>query len=185
MEDYRININYAKALFLVAAETGQLEPVNADMRLVRQVCIENHILNVVMANPVIREDKKVAILNDLYAERVCRVTSLFLTFVVKKRRAINLKGIADAFIDLYRSNHNIVLSKLVTAVDPDSATLDAVRQAVGEHTHMEVDLEHTVDPSILGGFSVSFNNNMYDARLSSQMAKLRKEFSKNVYESKL
>ena len=42
-----------------------------------------------------------------------------------------------------------------------------------------------VDPSVIGGFSVDFEGNMYDATISSQIAKLRKEFSKNVYESKL
>ena len=62
---------------------------------------------------------------------------------------------------------------------------EAIRKAVGDHTHMEVELQHSVDPSILGGFSVVFDNNMYDARISSQVAKLRKEFSKNIYESKL
>ena len=135
MEDYRININYAKALFLVAAETGQLEPVNADIRLVRQVCIENHILNVVMANPVIREDKKVAILNDLYAERVCRVTSLFLTFVVKKRRAINLKGIADETPDVRADLVAQIKEKIKDAnyLNPQtiSATADRIMQAYG------------------------------------------------------
>lgn len=185
MEDYRININYAKALFLVASDTGHLDEVDHDMRLVHQVCSENHLLNVIFANPVIREDKKVGILKELFEDKVSRVTMLFLAFVVKKRRAVNLKGISNAFIELYRKERNIVLSQLVTANETDEATLQAVRKAVGDHTHMEVELQHGIDPSILGGFSVVFDNNMYDARLSTQVAKLRKEFSKNVYESKL
>ena len=61
----------------------------------------------------------------------------------------------------------------------------AVCDAVNRHTGKTVELTTKVDPSILGGFSVTYDNNMYDARISSQVAKLRKEFSKNVYESKL
>lgn len=185
MEDYRININYAKALFLVAMDTQQLDAVNDDMRLVNSVCAENHMLNTVFANPVIREDKKVAVLKELFESRVSKVSMLFMAFVVKKRRAVNLKGISNAFIELYRKERNIILSHLVTATEIDGEAQQAVRNAVGEYTKMDVELKTKVDPSILGGFSVTFDNNMYDARISSQVAKLRKEFSKNIYESKL
>ena len=185
MEDYRININYAKALFLVANDAGVLDEVNGDMRKVYRVCAENHVLNTVFANPFMREGKKVAILDDLFGAEVSKVSRLFLTFVVKKRRAVNLKGIANSFIELYRKHKGIVLSHLVTATELDGEALDAVRSRLGNYTQKEIELETTVDPEILGGFSVEFDGNMYDATLSRQVAQLRKEFSKNVYESKL
>ena len=56
MQDYRININYAKALFALAGETGQQEEVAEDMRLVNEVCSENRVLAVVFNNPVIWGD---------------------------------------------------------------------------------------------------------------------------------
>ena len=132
MDDYRININYAKALFLVASETNQLDAVSNDMRLVNHVCTENHVLNVIFSNPVIREDKKVGILNDLFGQHITKLSELFLSFVVKKRRAINLKGISNAFIELYRQERGIVLSQLVTATELDGETLDTVRKALGD-----------------------------------------------------
>ena len=78
-----------------------------------------------------------------------------------------------------------MLSHLVTATELDGEALDAVRSRLGNYTQKEIELETTVDPEILGGFSVEFDGNMYDATLSRQVAQLRKEFSKNVYESKL
>ena len=74
MENYRINTNYAKALFLVAADEGQLDAVNDDMRLVADTCADNHILSTVFANPVIPEHRKTAVLRDLFADRVSRVS---------------------------------------------------------------------------------------------------------------
>jgi F0F1-type ATP synthase delta subunit len=41
------------------------------------------------------------------------------------------------------------------------------------------------DPTMLGGFCVTFDNSMYDARIRTQIAKLLKEFSKNVYEKSI
>lgn len=182
MEDYRININYAKALFIVANDAGLLDDVCRDMRLVNSVCAENHTLNVVFANPVVREDKKVAILKDLFESRVNKVTMLFLAFVVKKRRTINLKGISNAFVELYRDDKDIVLSRLVTATEVDDEATRAVKEALMRYTKKNIELQSYVKPELLGGFSVTFDNNMYDASLSTAVNKLRKEFSKNDYE---
>ncbi|MBR3828362.1 MAG: ATP synthase F1 subunit delta [Bacteroidales bacterium] len=185
MENYRVNTNYAKALFLVAGDTDQLDAVNDDMRLVADTCAENHILSTVFANPVIPEHRKMAVLQDLFAARVSKVSMLFMDFVVRKRRSVNLRGIANAFVQLYRDHKGIVLSHLVTATPASEEVKKAVCQKVGAVTNKTVELETEVDPSILGGMSIAFDGNMYDARISTAVAELRREFSKNVYESKL
>lgn len=185
MSEYKININYAKALYQLAAETDQMEPVLADMRLVNNVCAENHELVVVFNNPVIKEAKKIAILEDLFGEKATRLTMLFLNFVVKKRRTINLKGISAAFIDLYRQNHGIIYSELVTAVEVDDESISDVKQLIADYTKHEVELNARVDNKMLGGFCMTFDNNMYDARLRTKLRKMRQAFDENIYEKKL
>ncbi|MBO7227282.1 MAG: F0F1 ATP synthase subunit delta, partial [Bacteroidales bacterium] len=76
MENYRINTNYAKSLFLLATDTEKVDVVYNDMRMVRDVFSENHVLNVVFANPVIKDSKKMAIANDLFGEKVDDLTML-------------------------------------------------------------------------------------------------------------
>ena len=44
---------------------------------------------------------------------------------------------------------------------------------------------NNVDKKMLGGFCMTYDNNMYDARVRTKIVKLRKEFSKNIYEKKL
>ncbi len=185
MEDYRINTNYAKALFLLASDEKQLDAVCEDIRLVKRVCEENHVLNVIFANPTLRADKKTGILKALFETRVTAVSMAFLAFVARKRRTINLKGIANSFLELYRKERGIILSELVTAVEADEETRLAVCKVVGEYTRKEVELQTSTNESIIGGFSITFDNNMYDARISSYIMQLRQEFSKNLYDSKL
>lgn len=182
MENYRININYAKSLFLLAIDTNKLDIVFDDMKLINKVCTENHVLNVVFANPTIKETKKVAIANDLFTDKVNELTLLFVNFVIRKRRAINLKGIANAYMDIYRKDKNIVLSELRTAIDVDDETRVLISKIIGKHTHKEVELNTITDNRMLGGFCMTFDNNLYDARLRTKISELRKEFSKNIYE---
>ncbi len=185
MERYRINVNYAKALFLLATDLHQEETVMHDMRLVHEVCKENHILTVVLSNPTLRESKKSAIITGLFRDKVSATSEAFVLFVLKKRRTINLKGIAAAYMDLYRASRGIVLSEVTTATEADASILDALRDKVAATTGKTVEMESKVDPRLLGGFRISYDNNMYDATLSTKMEQLRKEFSKNIYEKKL
>ena len=182
MENYRVNTNYAKSLFLLANEMNKLDTVFADMKLVEKTCTENHILTVVFANPTIKESKKIGIATDLLTGKVDELTLAFISFVIRKRRAISLKGIATSYMDIYRRNKNIVLSELRTAIDVDEETKVLISRIIGEYTNKTVELNAITDNKMLGGFCMSFDNNLYDARLRRKLAKLRNEFSKNIYE---
>ena len=185
MSDYRINTNYAKALLMLSTEEGQAEAVFEDMRLVGTVCKENHEFCVVFANPTLPVAKKQAIIEDLFKDRVTRLTLLFLAFVVKQKRSVNLRGISQSFMEQYRKSHGIVFSEVTTAVEVDDESLETLRRMVADYTHKEVEQVNRVDHRMLGGFRLMFDNNMYDARLRTKIRKLQQEFGKNIYESKL
>ena len=74
MNDYRINISYAKALLMTADEMSSADKVAEDMRLVNAVCRENRVLTAVFANPVIRADRKAAIVGELFGNRCGEVS---------------------------------------------------------------------------------------------------------------
>lgn len=185
MNDYRINISYAKALLMTAEEKSVAERVSEDMRLVNAVCKENRVLTAVFADPVIRPDRKAGIVQELFGEHCCEVSMAFLLFVVKKNRSVNLRGISDAYLGLYRESRGIVLTDLQTYQPTDTAAEETVKALVEKYTGKKVELNAHTDERMLGGFKLEFDHNMYDARLRTKILKLRKEFSKNIYESKL
>ena len=185
MNNYRVNINYAKALFMLATDRDQTDRVAEDMRLVGRVVSDNRELGVIFANPTVRYDKKTAIVEDLFSGAVSDETLAFLRFVVKKNRSVNLRGISEAYLGLYRESKGIVLGELVTHQETDDSAKAYVRRLIEEYTGKQVELHTTTDPHMLGGFKMEFDHNMYDARLRTKIMKLRKEFAKNEYESKL
>lgn len=185
MNSYRINTNYAKALFMVASETADIDRVADDMRLVGSVFAENRELNVLFANPTVRQDKKAAIVRDLFTDKVSDCTMTFLLFVVRKNRSVSLRGICDAYLSLHRDARGIVLSDLVTHQPIDDKARQTVIDLVAEFTGKQVELLDHTDPNMLGGFKLEFDHNMYDARIRTKIRKLRNEFAKNDYESKL
>jgi F-type H+-transporting ATPase subunit delta len=170
---------------MLAEELQEQKAVAIDMRLVNAVCTENHELNTVFRNPEVKMSKKVSIVDALFGEHVGKTSLAFLEFVVKKHRSVNLRGISAAYLDLFRESQGIVLSKFTTAEPVDQEVLDMVSQAIAAHTHKEVEMVAKTDPKIIGGFAMEFDNTIYDARLSTRLTKLRQQFEKNIYESKL
>ena len=185
MNNYRINTGYAKALFMLASDRGVADRVADDMRLVDSVMAENRELVAVFANPTVRYDKKTAVVRELFGAKVGEETMAFLVFVVKKNRSVNLRGISAAYLGMYRESRGVVLGELVTHQETDQEAKDYVRRLIEEYTGKQVELRTATDPHMLGGFKMEFDHNMYDARLRTKIMKLRKEFAKNEYESKL
>ena len=185
MSKYRINTNYAKALYMLAEETGSTERVEADMRLVGSVFAENRQLAALFANPTMPQAKKMAVLADLFDSRVCDATRLFLRFVVRKNRAVSLGQISEAYLDLYRQANGIVLGELVTHQPVDDAMRDRMSSLVSAYTGRAVELRERTDANMLGGFKLEFDGKMYDARIRTKIRKMRLAFANNEYESKL
>lgn len=185
MNNYRINNHYAKALLLLSIDMDVVDRVADDMRLVSSVCAENRELSVVFANPVVPIDKKVAIVKDIFGQRVSDASMTFLVFVTRKNRTVNLRGIADAYIEMFREYRGIVLSDLVTHQPIDDVARRMVTQMVADYTGKSVELHDRTDPKMLGCFKLEFDNKMYDARIRTKIRKLRIEFARNDYESKL
>ncbi len=185
MNNYRINTNYAKALLLLATERGEADRVMDDMRLVNEVMASNRELRVVFANPTVPHDRKAAVAQQLFGERVSKATMAFLLFVVKKNRSVNLQGISESFMSQWRDANGIVLSDLVTHQPIDDRAREMATRMVEDYTGRKVELHDRTDPNMLGSFKLEFDNKMYDARIRTKIRKLRIEFARNDYESKL
>lgn len=185
MKNYRINTNYAKALLLLATERGEADKVRDDMRLVSQVTSENRELRVVFANPTVPHDRKAAVTRALFDGKVGESTLAFLLFVVKKNRSVNLLGISESYLEQWRDANGVVRSDLVTQQPIDDRARELVTEMVQKYTGKTVELHDHTDEKMLGSFKLEFDNKMYDARIRTKIRKLRLEFMRNDYESKL
>ena len=63
MNNSKISIRYAKALFDLAHELGVLGKTNEDMLAIASVCKSNHDFDIMLSSPVIHADKKIKIIN--------------------------------------------------------------------------------------------------------------------------
>jgi F-type H+-transporting ATPase subunit delta len=181
MLDSIIAERYAKSLFELAIETGKLEKVKSDMDLFIDIIRNSADFRQLLISPVIRPDKKIGVMNEIFKGKVDELTQQFYRLITAKRREKFMSGIALAFVDKYKEYHKIVTIEVRT-VNPLSEALRKKIVGLIEHRQgITVDLVEILDPALIGGFIVSTGNVRYDASLVTTVKKLKKEFEENLY----
>jgi F-type H+-transporting ATPase subunit delta len=186
MQSPRLAGRYAKSLIDLAQEKGQLEVVYKDMQYLQQVVKQSRDFVVLMKSPVIKADKKNAILDAVSKDKLSEMTKGFNRLLVLKGREAALPEIVNAFIEQYNLIKGIHKVKLTTAVEPTEELKNAImRKMVVEAGLDKVELETKVDPAIVGGFILEFNNNKVDASIQRDLREIRKQFVDNQYVQKI
>lgn len=171
---------YASSLMGFAKEQNALEGVAADMALIASTCHASKELQSVLKSPIIKTDKKVSVLNQIFSGKIGTVSQNFLNVVAGKKRESQIEDMANAFVLLYKESKGIVIAEITTALPLDDATrikATALIASMGS----EVELTEKIDTNIIGGFIIRVGDKQYDESVSSQLAAMKREFSKNTH----
>ncbi len=186
MSEHRISSRYAKSLLDLAVEQKKLEKINEDMLSLGEV-VENRDFYVMLKSPLIKPDKKIKIFNTLFEGKYDELTLAFLNILARKGREVILADIVKAFKILYKKEKNISTVTFTTAVEMGMDTIEAIKKKLhtGSFTSKNIEIYTEVDPDIIGGFIVRFDDKIYDASISNKLDELRKEFKDNLYISQI
>lgn len=172
---------YAKALIDQAQEQKELDQVRNDMQLVRQVLAANSQLRVAFASPVIKEQTKQKVFEELFKDQLSKLALQFGSLAVSKGRAQDLAPIAQAVEEAYREIKGIEHARVTTAYELSSQELQRLREKLAELTGKQIELENTISEAIIGGMIVRVGDRQYNGSVASELARLRRDFKKNQY----
>jgi F-type H+-transporting ATPase subunit delta len=172
---------YAQALFDLALENNVLERTAKDMILLSTVVKENRELKLLLANPVLDSHKKINILRSIFEGKVEELSLRFFLLITRKGREKYIPFIAEAFSEIYKEHQNIVEVSFSTAYQTDEEVKNSVLKLLTKITDKNIDLTEVIDDDLIGGYLINMEDYQYDASVKSQLKRLRKEFSKNLY----
>ncbi len=175
MNEGLIPRRYAKALYKVAVERKVDERVYMLMQTLASSFDSMPALQTMVSNPFVAPEEKEKIMTTAAGATDADSTfSDFLKLLDRNKRVDMLGGIARAYIDIYRRQHNIRKVEVVSAAPLDSAVLQRITSLVEKHLHgATMEFSTSVDPSLIGGFVINVDNERLDASLSNQFKELR------------
>ena len=186
MADQRVAARYAKSLLDLGKEMGTLSAVKADMDLLSKTMAESRDLRLLLRNPIVKHDKKLAILTAIFGGKVSDLTLRFFTILTQKNRESALEGMGTEFQMQYNAMQGIQMAQ-VTSATPLTPELRAqLQQLVMQQTGLaQVKLTEKVDPELIGGFVLRVGDNQVDDSVRTSLRKMRTSLQDTTFQQKL
>lgn len=182
MSEYRVVSRYAKSLLELAEEKSILDKVHTDMQLFSKVCKENRDFVLMLKNPVIKHDKKNAILKKVFEGSVNELTLAIFDIMCRKNRESFLPGVAKEFQNQYNIYKGIEEAKITSAI-PLSAELKKEIEGIVKQisSKKSVELVEEVDKDLIGGYVLKVGDRQIDDSIKSKLKALELKFKQNPY----
>ena len=165
---------YARALFDLAKDEGQVAAVEADLRALKAFAAESADLRTLITSPVFSaEDKAKGLVAIAARAEFNPLSQKFLGFVAAQRRVNALPAIITSFQALSAADRGVVSAQVTTAVALTAAQAKGLQTALRQALGKDPEIETHVDPAILGGVKVRVGSRLYDASLKSKLDSLK------------
>jgi F-type H+-transporting ATPase subunit delta len=178
MAGARAAIRYAKAVLSLAQDQKATEVVNNDMKLIAKTVSENIELGDVLNSPVVSPSIKKSALLEIFKGINPLTVNTIDTLITNKRIAL-LPEVAKQYSILFDTLNGTEVATVTTALPLTDALKVKVLAKAKALTGKEVAVENIIDESILGGFILRVGDLQYDASITNQLSKLKREFTLN------
>lgn len=170
------SIPYAKALFNLSVEKKNSAEIKADALLLLNLVQTNNEFKDIIKNPTNSSHTLKELFKKLFSGKVQNDTLSFLDLLIQKGRINQLGSIAEAIIFMINQSENIAQVKLTTA----SAVSDTEKAQIASQFlgNRKFEIENTVNPNIIGGFILEFDNKILDNSIANQLQTLKNNLTK-------
>ena len=181
MSEIKISRRYATALYEFAAEEKLIDEIYNDMSVIYNSCVNSKELRSFLKSPVIKYNKKLAVIKEIFKSSISDITYKFIKIIVHSHRESFIPQIAGQFIDIYKVEQGIKIATIKTAVSLDVEIRKQIISNLEKQTGATTELNEVVKEDLIGGFVLSIDNKELDTSLKRKFNQLRKEFDSNLF----
>ena len=165
---------YVDALFSVAGSAQAVEALLPDLDAFARVLGASADLREVLRNPALDRATKSQLLGAVTAKLgTGPLAARLLSVLLQNRRLTHLGEVIAAFRERLDRDHHVVEAKVRSARPLEATEAAALREALEGRTRRTVRLLTETEPALLGGFVVRIASEVYDASLSTRLARVR------------
>ena len=165
---------YGDALFETAMENNKVDTLYEEVNALIPILKENPELLALLGNPQIVKEDKVAIIRQVFENRVEIELMGFLAIIVEKDRQSELIPVLDYFIQRVKEYKKIGAAYVTSAVE-----LKPEQKAglLGTTPYVAFEMHYSVDPALLGGMVIRIGDHVVDSSIKTRLYELKKELS--------
>jgi len=164
---------YAKAVFEAAKDQNAIDQWDQALAFAAVVAADQEVANI-LANPGLSEQRKAELFVDCFEEPLPEALRNFLLILAENKRLALVPAISVLF-RLYRSDFDQSVSLTIdTAFELSADEQQKLIDALSKKLERKVELETTVNQSLIGGAVVRTGDLVIDASVRGKLAKMAK-----------
>lgn len=165
---------YAKALFDLARESDVLETVAEELLGLEALLRESEDFTRLVRSPVFSAADQGAAIGALAQQgNISILTGNFLKLLAKNRRLFALTDIARSFRRLLADHRNEITAEVTSAIALTDDQTEELCATLKAKTGRNIDLDASVDPSLIGGLVVKIGSRMVDSSIRTKLNNLK------------
>ena len=167
---------YAEALFELAKAGNKIGECYDNLEELNALYQNEKDFRDFFASPLIDFEQKVAIVREIFEDKLEKNVLNLLFILIKKHRETALNNIFVAFRKYRDEDINRVYAEVVTADEPNEETLAKIKRELSEKLNKDIIIEKRQNPKIIGGLIIKVGDKVIDASVINKLRRLRKSF---------
>ena len=166
---------YTKALWDIAEEKNEVEKFGQELSSIIDAISENTDIEGFFVNPVIKIEDKKEILQKSFEGKVDEEIYNFLNLLVDKNRMFLLPNIKHLFNDKIFEKQNVLNVEAQTVIELNDDMRNLLIKKLEKITNKNVKITNKINKDIIGGVILSFDGNVIDGSVQTQLKRLQKQ----------
>ena len=164
---------YANALFSLALEENALDTYEPEVQLIHDLFIDDAEFLAVMNHPQISSEEKITIMENVFKGKITDSILGLFVLIFRKNRESSIMEILKLFIIKAKAHREVVIAKVVSAVALTDTQLNEIKDKLSKNLNRQVEVEATVDASLIGGMKVNVDGKVIDGTVKKQIDDLK------------
>ncbi len=172
--DADIARGYAESLLGLARVEGMEERLEDELFDLMRAIEKSYDLKEFLKNPDLEAEAKKKALDELLSKETSGLLRGELNILIDQTRTELIEDVAQAYIDLMKTEKNRLLAEVVTAVAMTEEVKQRVAARLKEITGKNVSVKNTVDKDVIGGMVVKVEGRIVDLSVRKKLSDLQR-----------
>lgn len=168
-----ISKEYSKALFMLAAENGQIEEYTEALGLINKQINEAPEYLDFLSSPAIPLSERLSAIGSAFAESVPEYVVSFVKLLCENGHVKAFGECFEEFTELVREAQNRTTAKVYSVIplgeDQKKALMDKLEAVTGK----KIDAVYIQDASLIGGLKVEMDDMTFDGSVEKHLQKVK------------
>jgi|SRR5690554_3195620 len=177
--DKKVAKEYAIALFDISLEKNIIEIIKDEFIITTKVFSKVKDFVKLLSHPQLSVENKKDIINNVFND-INQTLKHFLYVLIENSRIVDINAIRDVFIEIYNEYNNVYPVIAKTTIPLTSEQINTLEKKLSIKYRHKIQLENIIDPTIIGGLTLSIKNQVYDYTIKTQIENLKSHILKHT-----